>query len=439
MKLSTSTLLFFISYLTIAQNYGGFTISSNSEAGVYSDQMFIGKLPFNNEVDMMKVGNLYVIGKDDLFAEISEKQLKTGGNITLKPGEIDPKLFAEVSFSGLEKEETVAIAGFGINLADLTEMSNQALSRYAELNELFSNDENVKLNLSGMRVSLKEYDGSSIFRGNNVATLVKIKWTLKNSVNGETIFEKTIAGGHYLGKVRYKDLEENINDKNYAAKMATVSSLKALLGLDEFKKSLSEESKTENTHLSKLTISQLENGCSTIEECIDASISVIAGKNLGSGFIISSKGYILTNEHVVEEIDHPKIQFSNGMIVSGEVIRSDKINDVALVKVEVEGLPYFRISPNRPEIGETVMAIGTPKSLSLGSSLTKGVVSGYRPGDVDRIQTDLSINRGNSGGPLFNEDMEVLGIVSSKIERDNTEGINFSIFINDALKAINIE
>jgi serine protease Do len=160
--------------------------------------------------------------------------------------------------------------------------------------------------------------------------------------------------------------------------------------------------------------------------------------SLGSGFVISSDGYIVTNNHVVEEVDSIKVAFQSGIELEAVVVGRDPKTDIALIKVEPEGdlpaLPLGNSDTVRP--GEWVVAIGNPFGLS--HTVTAGIVSalgrniGQGPYD-DFIQTDAAINPGNSGGPLLNLEGEVIGINTAINPRANTVG--FSVPINVA-KAI---
>lgn len=160
-----------------------------------------------------------------------------------------------------------------------------------------------------------------------------------------------------------------------------------------------------------------------------------AQKSLGSGFIISADGYILTNNHVVEGADEIKVKFNNGKELKGELKGSDAKLDLALVKVATdEKLPVAPMgNSDEIEVGEWVMAIGNPFGLSetvtAGIVSAKGRVIGSGPYD-DFIQTDASINPGNSGGPLFNAKGEVIGINSAIIA--GGQGIGFAIPVNMA-------
>ena len=162
-------------------------------------------------------------------------------------------------------------------------------------------------------------------------------------------------------------------------------------------------------------------------------------KSLGSGFIISSDGYILTNNHVVDGADEIKVKFDNGKELKGEVRGSDAKLDLALIKVvSDEKLPVAPLGDSDElQVGEWVMAVGNPFGLSetvtAGIVSAKGRVIGSGPYD-DFIQTDASINPGNSGGPLFNAKGEVIGINSAIIA--GGQGIGFAIPVNMAKSII---
>ncbi len=158
-------------------------------------------------------------------------------------------------------------------------------------------------------------------------------------------------------------------------------------------------------------------------------------RSLGSGFIISQDGYILTNYHVIEGADEIKVKLSDSREFKAVVKGGDKKLDLALLKVDIKGhLPVAPLGDSDAlEIGEWVMAIGNP--FGLGQTVTAGIVSakgrviGSGPYD-DFIQTDASINPGNSGGPLFNTRGEVIGINTAIVA--GGQGIGFAIPINMA-------
>jgi serine protease Do len=162
-------------------------------------------------------------------------------------------------------------------------------------------------------------------------------------------------------------------------------------------------------------------------------------QSLGTGFIISPDGYILTNNHVVNGADEVLVRLSDGREAKGEIKGQDEKLDLALIKItEKDRLPAVDLGDSDAlEVGEWVMAIGNPFGLSqtvtAGIVSAKGRVIGSGPYD-DYIQTDASINPGNSGGPLFNAAGKVIGINTAIIA--NGQGIGFAIPVNMAKEII---
>ena len=157
----------------------------------------------------------------------------------------------------------------------------------------------------------------------------------------------------------------------------------------------------------------------------------------GSGFIIDSDGYILTNAHVVEGAEKVRVQLNNNKEYNADVIGLDKRTDVALVKIQGDHLPVAKIGDSdQVQVGDWVLAIGSPFGFS--HTATQGIVSAVArnlpSGDyVPFIQTDAAINPGNSGGPLFNSKGEVIAINSQIYSRSGAfSGLAFSIPINMA-------
>ena len=160
-------------------------------------------------------------------------------------------------------------------------------------------------------------------------------------------------------------------------------------------------------------------------------------QSLGSGFIISADGYIMTNAHVVDHADKITVRLTDKREYSAKVIGADKRSDVALLKIEAAGLPKVVLGdPGRLKVGEWEIAIGSP--FGFDSSVTAGIVSAKGrslPQDnfVPFIQTDVAINPGNSGGPLFNMSGEVVGINSQIYTRSGgSMGLSFAIPIDVA-------
>ncbi|SNR76422.1 serine protease Do [Methylobacillus rhizosphaerae] len=165
-------------------------------------------------------------------------------------------------------------------------------------------------------------------------------------------------------------------------------------------------------------------------------------QSLGSGFIISNDGYILTNAHVVREADEVIVKLNDKREFKAKIIGADRRTDVALLKIDATGLPKVVIgNPEQLRVGEWVVAIGSP--FGLESTLTAGVVSAKgralpQENFVPFIQTDVAINPGNSGGPLFNLKGEVVGVNSQIYSRTGGYmGLSFSIPIDVAIEVSN--
>jgi serine protease Do len=160
-------------------------------------------------------------------------------------------------------------------------------------------------------------------------------------------------------------------------------------------------------------------------------------RGLGSGFIISTDGFVMTNHHVVDGADEIYVTLSDKREFTGRLIGSDRRTDVALVKIEATNLPAMRIGdPQALRVGEWVVAIGSP--FGLESTVTAGIVSakGRETGEyLPFIQTDVAVNPGNSGGPLLNMRGEVVGINSQIYSRTGGfMGISFAIPIDEAIR-----
>ncbi len=160
-------------------------------------------------------------------------------------------------------------------------------------------------------------------------------------------------------------------------------------------------------------------------------------KGVGSGFILSSDGFVMTNAHVVEGADQVLVTLPDKREFKARIVGADKRSDVAVVKIEASGLPAVRIGDvNRLKVGEWVMAIGSP--FGLENSVTAGIVSAKQRDTGDYlpfIQTDVAINPGHSGGPLINMRGEVVGINSQIYSRSGGfMGISFAIPIDEAVR-----
>ncbi|MDR0674631.1 MAG: DegQ family serine endoprotease [Zoogloeaceae bacterium] len=161
--------------------------------------------------------------------------------------------------------------------------------------------------------------------------------------------------------------------------------------------------------------------------------------SLGSGFIVTPDGYILTNAHVVDSADEVTVRLNDRREFPARIVGADRRTDVALIKIEAAGLPVARLgNPEKLRVGEWVVAIGSP--FGFENSVTAGIVSAKgrslpQENYVPFIQTDVAVNPGNSGGPLFNMQGEVVGINSQIYSRSGGYmGVSFAIPIDVAME-----
>ena len=161
-------------------------------------------------------------------------------------------------------------------------------------------------------------------------------------------------------------------------------------------------------------------------------------RGMGSGFVVSDDGLIITNAHVIEGSESVEVTLKNGRTFKGEVMGTDSMTDIGVIKIEAENLPAVKIADsNKLQPGEYAIAIGNP--LGLDNTVTTGIVSGTgrssaQVGISDKrinfIQTDAAINPGNSGGPLLNAKGEVIAVNTAIIQ--GAQGLGFAIPINQA-------
>jgi hypothetical protein len=174
---------------------------------------------------------------------------------------------------------------------------------------------------------------------------------------------------------------------------------------------------------------------------MEAVVTLQTGSLSGSGVVVSSRGYILTAAHVVQEGEPTAVLFKSGLQLEASVSRINRDADTALLKLPGRGYPCVWVGGDEaPPIGSTVFVIGSPLGAQLSHSVSKGIVSAHRvlEGDV-LLQVDASANPGSSGGPMLDESGRVLAIVSSKVHGIGLEGLVFGVpmqAVNDELSIV---
>jgi serine protease Do len=192
-----------------------------------------------------------------------------------------------------------------------------------------------------------------------------------------------------------------------------------------------------------------------IHNALPAIVQVETSQGSGSGFFITAEGLLATNAHVLAGQQSVMIITSDGKSLQSSSVYEDQDRDLALVKVEAHGVPFLQLSPTLPMLGADVIAIGTPGAhdalgtVMLPNSVTKGVVSGVRafsdttvaniPGRAGTwIQTDATINHGNSGGPLLGKSGLVVGINTLSFSGTGTPGINFALSSSELAQVVKL-
>ena len=310
----------------------------------------------------------------------------------------------------------------------------------AEGKSVFSTGSNSRFTLQGEMRDVK-YDifasDQYEFRAHyETRCAVEVTWKLQNQ-NRQTVFERKDAGKSVKfekgGNAAFEDAFENslyafLSSKEVATALAKPAGA-AAAAADDKPAPISVHRATPGKTVS-------ENGVSLAAKSV---VIVETTDGHGSGCIISTDGFIITNAHVVGEEETVKVLLADGVSVKGRVVRVNPEMDLALIKIDSDGLTAFQLpTTSAAEIGADVFAIGTPADKELGQSITKGIISGRRKIDGHSLlQTDVSINGGNSGGALVSRAGQLLGIVNAKLVGRGIEGIGFAIpaeQVTDALQ-----
>jgi serine protease Do len=173
---------------------------------------------------------------------------------------------------------------------------------------------------------------------------------------------------------------------------------------------------------------------------LDGVVTINSGVTTGAGFIITEDGYVLTAAHVVSGLKTVSVHLHGGLVLDADVVRVDDGADVALVKLPGNSHKALELATDDPAVGIDVYAIGNPKGEELGWSVAKGIVSSKREIEGHKfIQTDASVNPGNSGGPLIGKDGRVFGVVSRKVVLPGFEGLAFAVPVTEAIAKLNLK
>lgn len=264
---------------------------------------------------------------------------------------------------------------------------------------------------------------------------IKGTWCIMNILEDTLL---TVPFRNYSGTI----FIDKKKDKDYGGLIfndALENSFLNLINLTEMEKLIKKDTILPH-NFNLLTIPNPLKTPGNIDEAIKSSFTIKGEKGHGSGFLISGNGYLITNYHVINNQNNLKAINNDGSEYNISVVRTDKDADLALLKIDGNFEFAFKIpDKNNFAIGQEVFAIGTPESVELSQSISKGVISGIRSdNNKSFIQTDISVNRGNSGGAVVSSKGELIGVVEFKLFGLGIEGISFSIPAYSIMKSLSL-
>lgn len=265
---------------------------------------------------------------------------------------------------------------------------------------------------------------------------LKVKWDVldyyKKLVYSDTIRSKS---GEFVSFVS----DANSNYKKDVFKDAMETGLYSLMNSTKFKGFMKFERIVNTDTLKPMEIKCAKSCVSSIEQAVEASVTIKTKDGHGSGFLISDDGYIITNYHVISDSAKLEVILHDGTKIPTRIIRYNKEADMALLKIEKKNfVPFMIPEAETAVIGREIYVIGTPSAQDLSQTLTKGIISSVRKQSNGSkvIQADASISPGNSGGPLIDKDGKLLGVVNAKLVGMGVEGISFAMPVNEITKAL---
>jgi len=326
----------------------------------------------------------------------------------------------------------------------LTEFNHAGYRLYSENSGLSQPNARLLLKTQVVDIRLDRCVERTAFRKvSKDNAYLKIKWELQDSLSRKTLFKGTSSGSYkgFLHPARKDGTAQAID------RALRVASNNILAGR-KFAKLLSKKGsiplKKNNFELLSLNIkysSAKQTFKKKIKQLQRSTVTIRTTKGHGSGVFVTKDGFILTNAHVVEN-ETKVLVILNDKQMYANVIRVEPIRDIALLKITKKAkISISELSKMTPEIGDRFYVIGTPLSEELSHTVTSGILSAKRTSNgLPVYQTDAAINKGNSGGPIYNEKGELVAIsVSGIFAKDGAGmGLNYLIPIDDALDSLNI-
>lgn len=310
-------------------------------------------------------------------------------------------------------------------------------------NMIFGQDESAKARfqlgaqMSGMKLNVYQRP----FQPNLMNSSTTIEWQVYDTYSKQVIYSQTTTGDY--SSAPFDDDFIYITYRN---------ALRALLANEEFAQlmrkntPLPSASKGNTEEWEAITLKRPSEAPvyelpKDVDRLLDSVVQIKVGNVTGSGFVVSSDGYIMTAGHVVAGTETVQVMFRSGLELEGKVERVEENIDVGLVRIPGSGHTPLVISSAEPTLGTDIYVIGNPSALTetLNFSVARGILSAKR--DLDGktyLQTDASVNPGNSGGPVLNQEGQVVGIVSWKVFFPGFEGLGFAVPTDKAMETLKV-
>jgi serine protease Do len=322
------------------------------------------------------------------------------------------------------------------NIAE-TELNNFGYNTTKQ-GKLFAEDQSTSPKLLlGANLKSLDYKSNIQWTTANNTCIMEIEWQVFNRIRNKVIFNQTTIGsftridGSAQLVIRESFREALIN-------LLNMDTMEKIVMMQDKSTNLDDSKNQKAISIKNVSIINYKTRADMINNTTKSTVTIKTEDGFGSGFVISENGYIITNDHVINGEKSVMVIFDNGLSLPAEIIYTNEGHDIALLKVVGSGYKPLRLgNSDNISVGTDVFAVGTPKNLTLGQTVTRGIVSAKRKFDErDFIQTDATVHPGNSGGPLVNEKGEVIGINTYKF--NGAEGLNLAIPINVAIEKLNI-